>query len=159
VAKLIAFEFEQELSSDEEALELPSKKKRKGNIANSNGLSRPVSALMSDHLMIEEPWSKEDEVVLQKTSMEEQKLWRWRDAIFGISPPELLPERARNIAIDLKDITDPDDASKICKNTNWATDFCTSLATIICCPAFCAHVQLFQYVLLVIYYRLGVTRY
>jgi hypothetical protein len=160
VAQVLAYEFEREDSSDEKAIELPSKKKRKGNVSNNNSISRGIPSPRPDQLMIEESWSREDEVVLQQTSMEEQKLWRWCDAIFGVSPPELLPERARNVAIQLKDITDPDDASKIYKNTNWSIDFCTSLSTIICCPAFRGHVHLFQYALLLaMYYRLGVTRY
>jgi hypothetical protein len=157
---LLAFEFEREVSSDEEDIEIPSKKMRKGNVSNNNSICRGILSPRPDQQMIEESWSREDEVVLQQTSMEEQKLWRWCDAIFGMSPPALLPERARNVAIELKDIIDPGDASKIYKNTNWGTNFCTSLSTIICCPAFRGHVPLFQYALLLaMYYRLGVTRY
>jgi hypothetical protein len=161
-AKLITFEFERELSTDEEYIEVPSKKKRKGNTTDSNGISRPLLALRPDYVMAEDIWSREDEVVLQQTSMEEKKLWRWCEAIFGMSPPALLPKEARNVSIELnsKEIRDPDDDNKKYKNTNWSTDFCNSFSTIICCPAFRGHVQLFQYALLLaMYYRLGDTEY
>jgi hypothetical protein len=159
-AKSLTFESEQEISSDEEYIELPPQKMRKGNVSNNNSMSGGNPSPKPDQPMIEESWSREDEVVLQQTCMEERKLWRWCDAIFGMSPPELLPESVRNAAFKLRDISDPDDASKVYKNTNWNIDFCTSLATIICCPAFHGHIHLFQYALLLaMHYRLGVTRY
>jgi hypothetical protein len=91
-AKLMTFEFEQELSSDEKDNELPSKKKRNGNASNHKSISGRIPSPRPDQLMIEESWSREDEVVLQQTSMEEQKLWRWCDAIFGMSLPNSSPK-------------------------------------------------------------------
>jgi hypothetical protein len=159
VAKSLTFESEQEASSDEEYIELPPQKMRKGNVSN-NSISGGNPSPKLDQVLIDSSWSREDEVVLQQTCMEEQKLWRWCDAIFGMSPPKLLPESVRNVTFELRDITDPDDVLKTYKNMNWSIDFCTNLAIIICCPAFHEHVGWFQYALLLaIHYRLGVRKY
>ena len=101
-------------------------------------------------------WSSQDQVVLDLTSKEEERLWRLSHHVFKLAPYQLLPA---NTSVDVTGnyaIVDPSNPrGPRLPNTNWAASTCAVFSSLLICPFFQQQIALLQYaILLAMHYRL-----